>query len=45
MGTEVQNKLPVENQAAPCLTGAICAWVLDDCVFVSLPLFTLMKCT
>lgn len=41
---EVQNKLPATNQAVTCLTCAICAWLLDDCVFVSVPSFTPVKC-
>ena len=44
MGIEVQNKLPVMDQAVTCLTGAMCAWVLDDHVFVSVPSFTLVRC-
>lgn len=44
MGMEVQNKLPVMNQAIACLTGTICAWVLDDCVVMSIPSFTLVTC-
>lgn len=30
----MQNKLLVTNQAIVCLTCAICAWVLDDCLYV-----------
>lgn len=44
MAMDVQNKLPVRDEPAHVFTCAICAWVLGDCVFVSVPSFTRTEC-